>query len=328
VYRLRPAVLYHVNYCEDKGMLKKMKNTGRIAAVATTLVAALALSACASGDPLADGSGSNDTSAITIGSQAYYSNEIIAEIYAQALENEGIEVERKFNIGQRDAYLPALEQDRTMGGAVDLFPEYTGNLLQYYDPETTVTSTDAVYDALKKALPEGLEVLNQAPATDQDSYNVTAEFAEANKLVTIGDLKKVTTPLILGGYPELAERPYGPIGLEEKYGVTVSFIATGDTTVDDLLAGTITMANVYSADPRIQTDNLVTLEDPDGLFLASHVVPLIRSEIKPEVEKIINAVSAKLTAAGLVSLNVQSTVDGLSPEVIARGWLEENGFIK
>jgi osmoprotectant transport system substrate-binding protein len=55
---------------------------------------------------------------------------------------------------------------------------------------------------------------------------------------------------------------------------------------------------------------------------------LIRTEIKPEVEKIINAVSAKLTAAGLVSLNVQSTVDGLSPEVIARGWLEENGFIK
>jgi osmoprotectant transport system substrate-binding protein len=325
---MRRAVLYHVNYWKDKDMLKKKRNTGRIAAVATTLVAALALSACASGDPLSDDSGSSDASVITIGSQAYYSNEIIAEIYAQALENEGIEVERKFNIGQRDAYLPALEQDRTMNGAVDLFPEYTGNLLQFYDPETTVTSTDAVYDALKKALPEGLEVLNQAPATDQDSYNVTAEFAEANKLVTIGDLKEVTTPLVLGGYPELAERPYGPIGLEEKYGVTVSFIATGDTTVEDLLAGTITMANVYSADPRIQTENLVTLEDPDGLFLASHVVPLIRTEIKPEVEKIINAVSAKLTAAGLVSLNVQATVDELSPEVIARGWLEENGFIK
>jgi len=41
-----------------------------------------------------------------VGSQAYYSNEIIAEIYAQALEGAGYEVERKFQIGQRDAYLP------------------------------------------------------------------------------------------------------------------------------------------------------------------------------------------------------------------------------
>ena len=87
------------------------------------------------------------------------------------------------------------------------------------------------------------------------------------------------------------------------------------------------MANVYSADPRIQTDNLVTLEDPDGLFLASHVVPLIRTEIKSEVESIINAVSAKLTAADLVSMNVQSTVDQMSAADIAREWLEQNGFI-
>lgn len=299
----------------------------KLTIMAALMAASLSLTACASGDPLDSGSGGSSDGVITVGSQAYYSNEIIAEIYAQALENEGIEVERKFNIGQRDAYLPALEQDSSEPGAVDLFPEYTGNLLQFYDPETTATSSEAVYDALKTALPQGLEVLNQAPATDQDSYNVTKEFADANNLVTIADLKKVTTPLILGGYPELAERPYGPTGLKEKYDVTVSFIATGDTTVDDLLAGTVTMANVYSADPRIQTDNLVTLEDPDGLFLASHVVPLIRTEIKSEVESIINAVSAKLTAADLVSMNVQSTVDQMSAADIAREWLEQNGFI-
>jgi hypothetical protein len=46
---------------------------------------------------------------ITIGSQAYYSNEIIAEIYAQALEGAGFTVDRKFNIGQRDAIIPSLQ---------------------------------------------------------------------------------------------------------------------------------------------------------------------------------------------------------------------------
>lgn len=307
------------------------RNKGRLALGAIVVGAALALSGCASGDPLGSGTGSATnagSSTITIGSQAYYSNEIIAEIYAQALENGGIKVVRDFNIGQRDAYLPALSQDRSKSGAVDLFPEYTGNLLQFYAPTTTVTSSSDVYAALKTALPAGLQVLDQSPASDQDSYNVTADFAKANNLKTIADLSKVTTPLTLGGAAELAERPYGPKGLKSKYGVNVAFTATGDTTVDDLLAGTVNIANVYSADPRIQTDKLVTLADPDGLFLASNVVPLVRSDVAGQVSKIINAVSAKLTAQGLVALNVASTVDQKSPGVIAKGWLTGNGLLK
>ncbi|MFW1489862.1 glycine betaine ABC transporter substrate-binding protein, partial [Vibrio parahaemolyticus] len=90
------------------------------------------------------------------------------------------------------------------------------------------------YAALPKALPEGLEVLDQSSATDQDSYTVTKAFADANGLTTIADLAKVTTPLTLGGNAELAERPYGPNGLKSTYGVNVQFSATGDTTVDDL----------------------------------------------------------------------------------------------
>ena len=286
--------------------------------------AALALSGCASGDPL--DAGTNDAAdgdTIVIGSQAYYSNEIIAEIYAQALENAGVEVERKFNIGQRDAYLPELE-----AGTVSLFPEYSGNLLQFYSPDTTATSSDDVYAELKDALPKGLTVLDQSPATDQDSYNVTKEFADANNITTIASLADVKVPLTLGGNAELAQRPYGPTGLKDKYGVDVAFTATGDTTVEDLLAGTVNIANVYSADPRIQTENLVTLEDPDGLFLASNVVPLVSSDVADEVADVINAVSAKLTSEGLIALNVESTVDEKSPDAIAKKWLTDNDLLK
>jgi osmoprotectant transport system substrate-binding protein len=270
-------------------------------------------------DPGTD-EGSSET--ITIGSQAYYSNEIIAEIYAQALENAGFTVEREFNIGQRDAYLPSLES-----GDVDLFPEYTGNLLQFYVPDTTATTSDDVYAELQSALPDGLEVLDQASATDQDSYNVTAAFADENGLESLGDLAGVSVPLTLGGPAELEERPYGPTGLQDKYGVSVGFSATGDTTVEDLIAGTINIANVYSAGPRIETEDLVTLADPEGLFLASNVVPLVNSEIADQIADVINAVSAKLTPEGLVALNVQSTVDQLSTDDIAKKWLEDNGLI-
>src|SRR5690606_33498560 len=102
----------------------------------------------------------------------YYSNEIIAEIYAQALEEAGYTVQRDFRIGQREVYMPEIES-----GAIDVFPEYTGNLLQYFDADTTATSADDVYAALQNALPDGLRVLDQSDASDQDSYVVTSEFA-------------------------------------------------------------------------------------------------------------------------------------------------------
>jgi osmoprotectant transport system substrate-binding protein len=301
------------------------RNKGRLALGAVVVGAALALSGCASGDPLDSGSsnpgdGASDT--IVIGSQAYYSNEIIAEIYAQALENAGFTVERNFNIGQRDAYIPAIEN-----GSIDLFPEYTGNLLQFYAPDTTATTPDDVYAELKDALPDGLTVLDQSPATDQDSYNVTKAFADQYGLTSIADLASVDVPVVLGGAPELEQRPYGPSGLKDTYGVTVQFQATGDTTVEDLVAGTINLADVYSADPRIQTDDLVTLDDPEGLFLASNVVPLVNVDIADEIADVINAVSAKLTPEGLVGLNVRSTVDQVSPDKIATEWLNGQGLI-
>jgi len=260
------------------------------------------------------------TEVIVVGSQAYYSNEIIAEIYAQALESAGYEVERKFQIGQRDAYLPELES-----GAVDLFPEYTGNLLQFYAPDTMATQADEVYEELQGALPEGLTALAMSPATDQDSYNVTAEFAAENNLVSIADLAGIDG-LVLGGAPELEERPYGPTGLLETYGVVVAFDATGDITVDALLEGVISLANVYSGDPRIAEFGLVTLADPEGLFLASNVVPIASSDVAAELAAIIDPISLALTPEALVALNLQSIKDQLSAADIAAAWLSENGF--
>ncbi|MCC9052861.1 ABC transporter substrate-binding protein [Microbacterium sp. F2E] len=292
-------------------------------AVGTAAIAALALSGCSSSDPISGGAETSAAAAsdtIVIGSQAYYSNEIIAEIYAQALEGAGFSVERQFNIGQRDAYIPSLED-----GTIQLFPEYTGNLLQFFDPDTTATSSDEVYAALKEALPEGLTVLDQSPATDQDSYNVTAAFAQEHNLKSIADLAGIPN-LVLGGPPELETRPYGPSGLKSKYGVDVTFRGTADTTVDELVAGNIQIANVYSANPRIKTDDLVTLADPEGLFLASNVVPVVSTSVSDKIADVINKVSAALTPEGLVALNVESTVDQKSPKDIASAWLKANGL--
>lgn len=295
----------------------------RLVAAGLATAAALVLAGCASGDPLAeeDGGESSSGDAIVIGSQDYYSNEIVAEIYAQALENAGFEVERNFSIGQREAYMPSIES-----GEIDLFPEYTGNTLQYFDDTASVTEADEVYEALVAALPESITALDYSEASDQDSYNVTAEYAEANDLTTIADLANVDGEIRVGGPAELEEREYGPSGLEELYGLTVAFEPTAATTAEALAAGQIDVGNVYSADPNIAALGLVTLEDPEGLFLASNVVPLASSDIADEIAEVINAVSAAMTAEDLVALN-QESVDGGSTDDIATEWLTTAGLV-
>lgn len=288
-----------------------MKKTSKLL-LAATVVATLGLTGCAEAT----------SEPIVIGSQAYYSNEIVAEAYALVLEDAGYTVDRQFSLGQRDVYVPAL-----LAGEVDLFPEYTGNLLQFFDPSATQTAADEVYAALGAALPEGLSALDMSPASDQDSYNVTADFAAKNNLVSIADLAALTG-LRLGGAPELAERPYGPSGLLSKYGVTVKFEATGDTTVEALVAGLVNMANVYSADPRIQQLRLVTLSDPAGLFLASNLVPIASKAVDQRARDLVNAVSKAMSAQDLVAMNVRSTVDKLSAAQIAREWLVSKGLLK
>ena len=183
-----------------------------------------------------------------------------------------------------------------------------------------------MYAELTEALPEGLSVLDQAEATDQDSYTVTRDLADAEQLTSIANLASVDGPLVLGGPPELAERPYGPDGLLDVYGIEVEFSGTGDTTVESLLAGEVDVANVFTSDPRIQTDDLVVLEDPESLFLASHVVPVVSESFPEDAAGVIDAVSAELGAEDLVAMNVRSTEEEASPEDIAADWLAENGL--
>ena len=235
--------------------------------MAAVAASALALAACGSAESVggnaSTGSSENGQRTLVVGSQDYYSNEIIAEVYAQALEGAGYTVDRQMRIGQREVYMPELE-----AGSIDVFPEYTGNLLQYLDSEASARSSDEVYAALTAALPQGLRALDQAPATDQDSYVVTADFAAEHSLASIGDLAGAG-PLILGGNSELETRPYGPAGLSQAYGVTVSFTPIEDSggplTVKALKDGDIQLANIYSSDPALADGTLTVLTDPKGL---------------------------------------------------------------
>ncbi len=296
---------------------------GRLAAIAAVAVGAVvALAGCASGDPLGAGStASGDSKTLVVGSQDYYSNEIIAEIYAQALEANGVTVDRQFRIGQREVYLPDIT-----GGKIDVFPEYTGSLLQALDKKAAGGTADETYAALEKALPSGLNVLDQAAATDQNSWTVTQAFATKYKLTDIASLKNVTEPITVGGNSELETRPYGPAALKEKYGiVTAGFKPVedggGPLTVKALVDGDIQLANIYTADPNIKTNKLVALTDPDGLFFPDNVVPVVSKKVDDKAAAVLNKVNAALSAEDLVNLNSESVNDQKSAKAIAADWL-------
>jgi len=298
-------------------------------ALGALLVAGLvALAGCSSNDPLAGtGTGSSPSSgAIVVGSQDYYSNEIIAEIYAQALEHAGYTVDRQFRIGQREVYLPQIE-----AGHIDLFPEYSGPLLQYWVPSTKALLPDAVYAQLEKATPKGLRVLDQSPAADQDSYVVTQAFAAKWGLTSISDLSKVTVPMTMGANSEAQTRPNGPKGLLATYGVKVGFTPIedggGPLTVKALQNNQIQLAIIYTADPSIAADHLVSLKDDKGLFLASNVVPLASDRVDAKAASIINAVSAAMTTQDLIGLDAQSVNQELPAATIATAWLKEKSLI-
>ena len=139
-----------------------------VMAGAALAVVALTLTGSAAGDPLGNEarSGGEDTGSagsVTVGSAAFAESEIIAYIYAGALERSGVEVSVTPAIGARDVYIAALED-----GSIDLVPEYTGNLLQYFDPKTKATAADDVELALARVLPGDLSILTPSPAEDTD----------------------------------------------------------------------------------------------------------------------------------------------------------------
>lgn len=294
----------------------------RIAPITVGVAVAVALAGCSSAGSLEGGQDSTSDT-IVIGSQDYYSSEIIAEIYAQALETADYSVERDFRIGQREVYVSEIED-----GAIDLFPEYTGPLLSYWEPDTAARQSDDVYDALVAAAPEGLNVLDQSGATDQNSYVVTRAFSEEYGVTGIGDLASVPVPITLGGNSEGETRPDGPIGLKSEYGVTVAFTPIedggGPLTQKALRDDSIQLAIIYTADPAFNAGDLVPLSDPQGLFLASNVVPIASDKLDAEAVKIINAISAALTPEGLVALNAQSVDDQSPAATIATQWLKRN----
>ena len=301
----------------------------RLIAVAVAVLIP-AVGGCGSSNPLGGSAASGDLRTVIVGSADFPESKIVAEIYAGALQANGFTVMRQFGIGSRETYIPAL-RDRS----IDLIPEYTGDLLNYFNPKSTASDPGDVELALHRSLPGDLSILNPSPAADSDTVTVTAELAQRWNLTSIADLVPYAADLTFGAPSEFLNREQGLPGLKKKYGLEIkpdNFVAISDgggpATVKALSSGTVAAANIFTTSPAIAQNDFVVLADPENVFLPGNIVPLVSSQKKSEeLKKVLDAVSARLSTKGLTELNAAvSGNSGIDPDEAARQWVAENAF--
>ena len=307
-----------------------MQSKTKIGAVVAAVAMLLPLSACG-GDPTSGGgTGDSSSPAIVIGSANFPENQLLAEMYAQALESKKVTVTRKFNIGARELYLKALKD-----GSINMVPEYNGAFLAALSKggaiPKNVSTTEQVDTALKKVLPSGLQILKSSPAEDKDTLTVSAATAKKYDLKSISDLKPVAGKLNLGAGPEFKTRFQGVVGLKKVYGVSFKSFKSldpgGPLTKAALKKDQIQVANIFSTDSAIVTDKLVVLDDPKNLFAAQNVTPVIAtSKVKGDVSSTVDAVSAALTTKDLTKYLAEVAVDKKSYATVAKQFLSDNNL--
>jgi osmoprotectant transport system substrate-binding protein len=270
--------------------------------------------------------GDSDTNSIAVGSGNFTESILLGEMYAQVLESKGLDVTRKLNIGNRETYIGAIEDC-----SIDLLPEYTGSLLLYYDPNSTATAPDQVYNDLKAAIPDGLEVLDPSPAADNDVLVVTQETADKYNLHSLDDLAGISDTLTVGAAPEFKDRKTGLVGLKDLYGVDLPFKpldAGGPLTLKALQNGDIQIGEFFSTQPVIGDENFVILADPKHLSPAENVVPYIGKDADTdEITSTLNDLSAGLTSQDLMEMIRKVDVDKQSVGDVAKAYLTSKGMI-
>ena len=272
-------------------------------------------------------SGGASSGSVVVGSANFPESEVLAEVYALALQKAGVKATTKLNIGAREVYYPQVEK-----GAITIIPEYNGTLLTVeVDKASTAKSTADVDAALAAKLPSSLTELNPAPGPDSDSIAVTQATATKYKLKSIADLKPYAAQWTLGAPPEFKTRSDGIAGLKSVYGLTFKGFdpldESGPITLAALTGGKVQAADVFTTTPQIISDKLVSLTDPKNLFAAQNVIPLVyKPALTPTISSTLNAVDAKLTTSALLALDAKVIVDKEGYTTAAQQWLQSVGL--
>lgn len=265
---------------------------------------------------------------VSIGSKNFTEQFIVAEIYAQALEKAGVEVERRLNLGATQIAHTAL-----VNGEIDLYPEYTGTALAAVVKGELAGEADAIYAQVKDHYEKQLQLTLLEPTNINNGYAIVMnpEQAEELSLRTLTDLGPVSKDLTFGAEGTFGERKDGLPGLKRVYGIEfeefVQFAKLG-IRYDALTSEQIDVSFGFTTDWQIAEEELTVLEDDKKLFPPYFLVPVVRQEAlaqNPKIAEVLNRYSPLLTTENMRELNARVERDREEPADVAAEFLAANG---
>ncbi len=269
---------------------------------------------------------------ITIGSKDFTEEFIVAEMYAQLLENAGYKVTRKLNLGGTPVAQAAIVK-----GDIDLYPEYTSTGLltvlkmnPIQDPNQIISTVRSQYEKQFK-----LTWLDPAPFNDTQALAMTQAKANQLGIKTFSDLSKQSSNLVLGGPAEFISRQDGLPLLQKTYGgfnfKDIKQLGTGSLRYQALLNGQVDVVVAFSTDGEINGDHLALLTDDKGVYPVYQIAPVVRMDTLqkyPDIAPVLNKLAPMLTTSIMSGLNWQ--VDGpdkKDPAAVAKAFLQQNGLL-
>jgi osmoprotectant transport system substrate-binding protein len=145
-----------------------------------------------------------------------------------------------------------------------------------------------------------------------------------------GNKATLASTFVFGAPPDCATNKFCAIGLKNVYGIVFKQIKTtdfgGPITVHALKAGTIQVGELFST--SVYDPTFTVLDDDKHLEAADNIVPVIRKDAdSPQIDQILNAISAKLTTSGMLQLNKQVDIAQQDPAAVAKSFLQKNGLL-
>lgn len=319
-----------------------------VLATLATLVLVVALAACGEDDDeSAESEGGGETAevqaieenpenadtSITIGSKNFTEQFILGNIYAQALEAAGYDVDTELNLGSEQIAFRALTS-----GQVDAYPEYTGTAITSFFgvkiADAAGLSPEEAYEMAREEYErEGIVALPQGQFDNTYVVASTVETQEELGATTLTELSELpnASELQIAGFPECRQRADCLLGLENVYDWTPTFVAN-EGKFEPLDNGQTELGFVFGTDGELSLDDYATYEDDQSLFPPYHISLGIREEaleaIGPEGEEVLLAVQEPLTEEVMRELNSRVDLDKEEPEDVAASYLQEAGFVE
>jgi osmoprotectant transport system substrate-binding protein len=251
-------------------------------------------------------------------------DQVLGQVYGQALAKKGWKVSYRENIGTRDVVFGALGF-----GDVDLYPEYLNSFVQSLGGGGGA-DVDAVNGELQSLLQgRGVVSTMPAPAVDVNGFYVLKKTAKKYKLQNMSDLTAQAGKLRLGAPPECVDQPLC-LGEDSQqvYGLQFKAVKAldsgGPETVKALEDGDVQVAVLFTGSSVIPK-NAVLLRDDKGLQGADNPVVVVRADKStPELEAAINAVSAKLSTREYRRMTLAAATDEDRADDVAKDFIRDN----